>query len=42
MNGCEPRRGLDCRDTLIEIGLIVLFVVLATGASIIVAPRFLM
>jgi hypothetical protein len=38
---CEPQRNVDCQDTLIEIGLIVLFVILATGASLIVMPRFM-
>ncbi len=35
---CQPQKNVDCRDTLVEIGLIFLFIVLATGASLIVAP----
>ena len=38
---CQLQRNADCRDTLIEIGLVILFIVLATGASLIVAPRFM-
>lgn len=38
---CQLQHNMDCRDTLIEVGLVVLFIVLATGASLIVVPRFM-
>jgi hypothetical protein len=37
---CDSHQDVDCRDALIEIALIVLFVVLATGASLLFVPRF--
>ena len=38
---CEPRKNVECQDTLVEIGLLVLFLVLATLTSLLVAPRLI-
>lgn len=38
---CESQKNVDCRDTMVEIGLLVLFLVLATLTSLLVAPRLI-
>ena len=38
---CQMQHDVDCRDTLVEVGLAVLFIILATGTSLIVVPRFM-
>lgn len=35
---CQPKEKVDCRDAAIEVGLVILFVILATTTSFLFLP----
>jgi hypothetical protein len=35
---CQPEEKVDCRETAVEIGLVILFVILATTTSYLFLP----
>lgn len=38
---CPMEKSVDCRDALVEVGLIALFVILATLSSLLVVPMIM-